>query len=178
MEITGAEDRTAEPTAYLRGREWNSCAVSVEGNAFTAAVGGRQRINYKTMNKKNFRKLVDEDIRKAWLCRIGYHDQPLTKVEIVALDGIIRQTGMGKLVAKLFDLFDEKPINLDETDKQINVIESLGLRPAKNQKGFEVQPNSPLDKEISEYVVAHKDLSRLVAHVNTSSFAAAGKIAA
>lgn len=178
MGITGAEDRTADRTAYLRGREWNSCAVYAEGKAITAAVGGRQTLKTKQMNKNNFRKLVDEDIRKAWLCRIGYHGEPLTKVEIAALNGIVRQTGMGKLVTRLYDLFDEVPSNPDEIKKQIDVIEMFGLRPGPNHNGFELQPDSPLDKEISRQVVAHKDLSRLVAHVNTPSFAATGKVAA
>lgn len=178
MGITGAEDRTAEPKAYLRGREWNSCAVFVEGKALTAAVGGRHTLITKNMNKNSFAKLVNEDIRKAWLCRIGYHGEPLTKVEIAALNEIVRQTGAGKLVVKLRWMFDEGPFNIDEVEKLIDSIETLGLRPGSDHESLNLQPNSPLDKEISRQVVAHKDLSRLVAHVNTPSFAATEQVAA
>lgn len=176
MGITGAEDRTAEHTVYLRGCEWNSCAVYVEGKAITAAVGGRHTLTTKHMNNRDFKKRVDEYIRKAWLCRIGYHGEPLTKVEIAALNEIVRQTGAGKLVVKLGDVLDKDPIDGDAAKKLAETIEMIGLRPAP--ECFDLEPNSPLDKEISRHVVAHKDLSRLVAHVNTPSFAATGKIAA
>jgi len=79
---------------------------------------------------------------------------------------------------KLRDVLSEDPVNLDEAEKIITSIEGLGLTPAANHEGLNLRPNSSLDKAISEQVVAHKDLARLVAYVNTPALAPSEKIAA
>jgi hypothetical protein len=140
-------------------------------------VGGRQTLTTTMTYEERAEKLL-RNVQQAWLCRIGYHDQPLSKRETAALNQIILATGVLTLILKLFDVFQASPFDLDKVDELIGKIESLGIRPA-DQGGFELQPGSPIDKEIAGQVANNSRLARLMSYVTTPDLAAEpAKIAA
>lgn len=128
-------------------------------------VGGRLTLTTTMFDNVRAEKIVQE-IRQSWLCRVGYHDQPLGERETATLNQIIRRTGVPDLILKLYAVFDVLPFDLDKAEELISRIEALGVKP--NQKGvLELRADSPLDKDISIQVATHKRLTQLAIYVTT-----------
>lgn len=128
-------------------------------------VGGRLTLTTTMFDNVRAEKIVRE-IRQSWLCRVGYHDQPLGERETASLNQIIRCTGVPDLILKLHAVFDVFPFDLDKAEELISRIEALGVKPNHNGV-LELRAGSPLDKDISTQVATHKRLTQLAIYVTT-----------
>lgn len=128
-------------------------------------VGGRLTLTTTMFDNVRAEKIVRE-IRQSWLCRVGYHDQPLGERETTALNQIIRGTGVPDLILKLHSVFDVFPFDIEKAEELISQIEAFGVKP--NQDGvLELRAGSPLDKDISVQVATHKRLRQLAIYLTT-----------
>jgi hypothetical protein len=115
------------------------------------------------MTKKQFQHNLEESIAKAWLCRVGFHDQLLTEIEATTLNQIVHRTPAAKLFVRLDDLFEQDPMDADKIERTIESLELLGLHVNDNLV-LELAEGSPLDDQISKMVVS-SHLPRLAAYI-------------